>query len=924
MSRTACFCVSILVALLLCSPIVAIGAESPSEIIPEEGSRNDSPTIAFDRAGTLWAAWSSFQDGRYRLTIASRSPEDRISEIRYPDSSVTDQVDPVWAFSPEGPLCLIYSAHDGRDWSIRKMTSSQAPETIGRGINPTAVAVGPKRWIAWERDNNIVILGPEGAKRIETPSGDMTQLSRPKLAAGPDGAVWLAWEAARVRYRSLQLQRIDEPGHTPMTVDAGHGINRHASLSVDADGRLWLIFEQLTEDDPLDITSTPSESGPFYAFDRHYRLSQPTTAVRVTDGRQWWRPVAAKDPTWGKASSLLCSRVGTVWLLSRQFQRFWPLCESLGPDGWINHKAAWGKHRDYKESMSLAEAPDGTVWGAFAQHERPRTGLSEAPAWSHLDGPDKIVLAPMPDRKTQGKPKLVPIAKPTQESTPVVTFPKYQTKYQGQKLNVYFGDLHVHSEFSGCGRDNGALEEDIVYSRDIRGLDFYAPGDHGEHLNDHNWHATLMGMYKYDRPGRFVPFMAFEWTSEFDRGGSLYRGHYNPVFRQLGAGERYFSASDPKTNTPAELWTALRDAVGGPENVFTNGHHTSRVYAWLSWCYYDPEMAPLIEIAQTRGSYEYEGCPRGLVINADTARVSGHFVQDGLARGMRFGILAGGDHGGRNLTGVFAPRLDRDSIFDNLRAKRTYGTTGQRMFLDPRVNGHFMGEEFRLQSNRPRTITINAQGTAALTQIDLFRNGRIVKHWSPGRQTITNLKFVDDEPLFARENYYYVRLTQKDGGMAWSSPTWVVNTSVPGQFHFQVGGDELHVVYPEQETDLAILMHNETDKPIRAAVSLDVPSGWRIKENTPVDVTCPAGGWKCVVFDVTASKSALPKLCLPKVVARCRCDNGQTLESPLFVVGSPNWIDNTNKAKLIDARAELTPGQFDAYIRAMADIIEGK
>jgi hypothetical protein len=303
--------------------------------------------------------------------------------------------------------------------------------------------------------------------------------------------------------------------------------------------------------------------------------------------------------------------------------------------------------------------------------------------------------------------------------------------------------------------------------------------------------------------------------------------------------------------------------------------------------------------------------------------VSGHFIQDGLARGMRFGISSSGDHGGQNLTGVFAPELDRDSIFRAIRAKRTYGTNGQRMFLDARVNGHFMGEEFRIDGERPRTITVRAQGTAPLTHVDIFRNGRVVRHWNCRGKSFRG-KFVDIEPLVARDNYYYVRVMQQGDGMAWSSPTWVVNKSVPGELRFQLGGDELHVLYPDEETDFSILMHNETDKPIEAAVTLDVPDAWQIKEMLPINVKCPPGGWKHAVFHVTAPKSALTKVCLPKVTARCRQADGTTQESTLFVVGSPNRITRENKSKLIDARAGLTPKQFEQYFERMGPILKGR
>ncbi|MBN1910962.1 MAG: DUF3604 domain-containing protein [Pirellulales bacterium] len=925
------------IAFVLCLTLTLNAGVEPIKIMPDEGSRNDSPVIAFDSQGTLWIAWSSFQNGKYRLAVASCSPEGKVSPIQYPDTSPTDQVDPVWAFQPEGTPCVIYSAHDGKEWRICKISVSRQGlkkhmlGLLGHGTRPTAVIARKRLWIAWEQDPNLVILtlgahekasqnkaeevrnlGDLSAdtKIIFKPDGPMARLAGPKLAAGPNGEVWLAWEAARPGHRSIRLQRIDKPSHDPMVVDDGQGINRHPSLSVDADGRVWLAYERMRTDKPAAKQRT---QGPTYVYDQTYYLTRPSRAVVVTDGRKWWTPEPPREPAWGMGPNLLCSKKGTVWLLSRRHRNFFPLCESLGPKGWTNHGAVWGNRRDYRDPLPLAESPDGAVWTAWIEHHRESTGFKKAPAWSRLDGPDTILMAPMPSAQQPGKPRLVSRTVPARESSPVVTFPKYSTEYQDQKWNVYFGDLHVHSEFSGCGWPNGAIEEDVAYSRDVRGLDFYAPGDHAEHLNDHNWRETLMALHKHDRPGRFVPYMAFEWTSEFDRYGSLYRGHYNAIFRQLDQGERYFSASEEQTNTPLEMWTALRRAVGGPENILTFGHHTSRRYAWISWCYYDPEMAPLIEIAQTRGSYEYEGCPRGSGLAGDCSRVAGHFIQDGLARGMRFGIAANGDHAGRALTAVFAPELDRDSLFRAMRAKRTYGTNGQRMFLDVRVNDHFMGEEFRADGDAPRTITIHAQGTRPLIHVDLFRNGRVIRHWNGGRDML-RAQFVDTEPLVRRDNYYYVRVMQQDDGLAWSSPTWVVNENVPGRLRFQLGGDELHVIYPEEETDFSILMHNETDQTIEADVTLDLPEGWTIKEKSPMRVKLPAGGWTHAVFNVTAPKSAFSKLCLPNVIARCRQTDGTTHESSLFVIGSPYRIGNENKCKLIEAQIDLTPDEFEQYI----------
>jgi hypothetical protein len=495
--------------------------------------------------------------------------------------------------------------------------------------------------------------------------------------------------------------------------------------------------------------------------------------------------------------------------------------------------------------------------------------------------------------------------------------PRYRSDYHGKTLQVFFGDLHQHSEFSGCGRRDGRIDQNQSYTRDVRGLDFMATTDHGEHLNDHNWRVTQLTARRSYRPGEFVAFSGFEWTSEFDAGGNLYRGHYNAIFRENGGGDTFFSASDPRTNTPQELWKALEKAVGGEQNVLTFPHHPGRRDAWLSWNYYDPRMAPLIEIAQVRGSYEGEGCPTGLKTETAGARIRGHDIQDGLSRGMRWGFIAGGDHGGRQLAAVFSPELTREAIFDALKARRTYATSGERMFLDVRVNDHFMGEEF-VQGNETRTIEVRARGTAPLSEIDLVRNGRSIQKWVGGGSEF-EIRWLDREPLPERENSYYVRAVQEGGGLAWSSPIWVRNSEVPGTFRFQIGGDELHLIYPEQDTDFSILMHNGTDRPVHGTAVLLAPPNWRIKEGDGIPVECPAGSWGLAVFHLTAPSASLTEIGLPQVTARLEMPGGQTRESSLFVVGSPVPISKEQRALLIEARAATPPSRFPENLKKMAE-----
>lgn len=66
-----------------------------------------------------------------------------------------------------------------------------------------------------------------------------------------------------------------------------------------------------------------------------------------------------------------------------------------------------------------------------------------------------------------------------------------------------------------------------------------------------------------------------------------------------------------------------------------------------------------------------------------------------------------GHAGGLAVT--LAQANDRDSIWKTLENRRTYATTGTRIYLDLRIDGHQMGEEF--SSATPPSMSVTAAGT---------------------------------------------------------------------------------------------------------------------------------------------------------------------------------------------------------------------
>ncbi len=140
-------------------------------------------------------------------------------------------------------------------------------------------------------------------------------------------------------------------------------------------------------------------------------------------------------------------------------------------------------------------------------------------------------------------------------------------------------------------------------------------------------------------------------------------------------------------------------------------------------------------------------------------------------RNIVIGVIASPDHGGGyGKACVFAEELTRESILDALRARRCYGTTAAKIFLDVRVSGHLMGEKLATPAGAEVKVDVEVRCPVPIGKIELCRDNKYIDAQSPdGNQA--RVTFVDDHPPPGR-CYYYVRVTQQDDEIAWSSPVW--------------------------------------------------------------------------------------------------------------------------------------------------------
>jgi hypothetical protein len=183
-------------------------------------------------------------------------------------------------------------------------------------------------------------------------------------------------------------------------------------------------------------------------------------------------------------------------------------------------------------------------------------------------------------------------------------------------------------------------------------------------------------------------------------------------------------------STLPDLYSELRDV-----NAFVIPHHTAYPVRMTGkdWDCFDERLTPFAEIYSLHGSSEEPDGIHPLLTGGSWMGPgeSGGSIQEGLARGYKFGIIASGDshahHPGAydlGLTGVFAKNLDRGSLWDAFRKRRVFGVTGDRISLDFSVNGREMGGVAKSSGNR--LINISATAWDQIDRIDIIKNNKLL------------------------------------------------------------------------------------------------------------------------------------------------------------------------------------------------------
>ena len=332
---------------------------------------------------------------------------------------------------------------------------------------------------------------------------------------------------------------------------------------------------------------------------------------------------------------------------------------------------------------------------------------------------------------------------------------------------LYFGDLHCQTMWHSDSI--GTPDEAYEYGRDVAHLDFMAVTDSGGCYGA-GWVETQEATNRHYAPGRFVTFKGHEY------GASA--GHRNVIYREC---EVEPELADLPRNDPHALFAYYR-RKHGEDGVVIIPHHTK---VWTQWDYHDPALEPIVEAYSCWGSGVEE---RDALWHKSIRPGAGVFAA--LQRGYRMGFIGSGDsHAGMpgrsypadrqwcvdaksGFACVYAEDLTRDAVFDALRRRQCYATTGVRLILEFSVDDTPMGGEAVVSSpSTPRRIRVHAIGTTKLSSLRVIKNKAEL---SARALDACETYFEYHDTSAARPgDFYFVRITQEDGNAAWSSPVWL-------------------------------------------------------------------------------------------------------------------------------------------------------
>ena len=359
------------------------------------------------------------------------------------------------------------------------------------------------------------------------------------------------------------------------------------------------------------------------------------------------------------------------------------------------------------------------------------------------------------------------------------------TKYQH-----YFGQLHSHTQYSdGAGTLTDALRyvENLPASANVQ---FVAFTDHSNYFDtssspnveaalydaslvkdsdaNHSWktYKDTIAKFNEDNAGSMVAIGGFEMTWS---GGP---GHIN-TFNTPGIVSRNNKILNNKTDDAGmKAYYALLSQAEGATSISQFNHPGTTFGNFKDFNYWDPVIDSrmyMVEVGNGEGaigaggyypSYEQYimALDKGWHL-APTNNQDNHKGKWGNANDARDVILT--------------DDFSEQGIYEAIRALRMYATEDKNLELTYTVNGLMMGSSItEIPDKLNVEVTVNdPDASDSIAKVEVVANsGKVAYTWDNAAQLRSGKLSATLDPSYS---YYFIRVTQKDGDLAVTSPVWV-------------------------------------------------------------------------------------------------------------------------------------------------------
>ena len=359
------------------------------------------------------------------------------------------------------------------------------------------------------------------------------------------------------------------------------------------------------------------------------------------------------------------------------------------------------------------------------------------------------------------------------------------TKYQH-----YFGQLHSHTQYSdGAGPLTDALRyvENLPASANVQ---FVAFTDHSNYFDsssspnveaalydtslvkdsdaNHSWktYKDTIAKFNEDNAGSMVAIGGFEMTWS---GGP---GHIN-TFNTPGIVSRNNKTLNNKTDDAGmKAYYALLSQAEGATSISQFNHPGTTFGNFKDFNYWNPVIDSrmyMVEVGNGEGqigaggyypSYEQYimALDKGWHL-APTNNQDNHKGKWGNANDARDVILT--------------DDFSEQGIYEAIRALRMYATEDKNLELTYTVNGLMMGSSItEIPDKLNVEVTVNdPDASDSIAKVEVVANsGKVAYTWDNAAQLRSGKLSATLDPSYS---YYFIRVTQKDGDLAVTSPVWV-------------------------------------------------------------------------------------------------------------------------------------------------------